>query len=118
MDKELIMYIAKACHEANRVWCQANGDYSEVHWAEAQQWQRDSIIKGVEFRLDNPDSTPKMQHKEWMADRLSKGWIYGEKKDEVKKTNPYLVPWDEMPEIQKKKDKLFYAIIDILKDGL
>jgi hypothetical protein len=24
-------------------------------WDEAQQWQRDSAIKGVEFKLDNPD---------------------------------------------------------------
>jgi hypothetical protein len=25
-------------------------------WDEAQQWQRDSAIKGVEFKLDNPDA--------------------------------------------------------------
>lgn len=48
-----IEFIAKACHEANRVWCQANGDDTQKHWEEAEQWQRDSAIKGVEHRLNN-----------------------------------------------------------------
>lgn len=39
-----IEYIAKACHEANRVWCQANEDDTQKHWSEAEQWQRDSAI--------------------------------------------------------------------------
>jgi len=40
-----VEYIAKACHEANRVWCQANGDDTQKHWSEAEQWQRDSATQ-------------------------------------------------------------------------
>jgi hypothetical protein len=32
----------------------------------AQQWQRDSAIKGVEFKLDNPDAGHDAQHNAWM----------------------------------------------------
>lgn len=112
---ENLMYIAKACHEANRVWCQANGDSSQKHWQEAEQWQRDSAIKGVKFRLSNPDAKEDSQHNAWMTDKVNDGWVYGEVKDAEAKTHPCIVPFDQLPEFQQKKDKLFCAIVDSLK---
>ena len=116
MEKKLLIgYIAKTCHEANRIWCQANSDDSQKHWAEAEQWQRDSAIKGVEFRLDNPNAPQSAQHDAWMKEKIAEGWVYGETKDSEKKTHPCLVTYDELPEFQKKKDALFCAIVDSLK---
>ena len=115
MDQLKIAYIAKACHEANRVWCQANDDDSQKHWNEAEQWQRDSAIKGVEFRLSNPEAGNDAQHNAWMADKLQDGWVFGEIKDPIKKTHPCIVPYDQLPEFQRKKDALFIAIVDALK---
>lgn len=80
-----VLYIAKACHEANKVWCEANGDYSQNHWSDAEQWQRDSAIAGVNFRLENPNAKNDAQHNAWMQDKINNGWIYGEVKDVVKK---------------------------------
>jgi hypothetical protein len=108
-------WIAKSCHEANRVWCQANGDDSQKHWQDAEQWQRDSAIAGVEFRLNNPDAGHDAQHNAWMADKIKDGWVYGPVKDAEKKTHPCIVPFDQLPEFQKKKDALFCAIVDALK---
>lgn len=108
-------YIAKTCHEANRVWCQANGDNSQEHWDKAEQWQRDSAIIGVEFRLANPTAGKDAQHNAWSADKIKDGWVYGEVKDTVAKTHPCLVPFNELPEFQQKKDALFCAIVDALK---
>ena len=110
-----IEYIAKACHEANRVWCQANGDDTQKHWSEAEQWQRDSAIAGVKFRVNNPDSGHDAQHNAWIADKVNDGWVYGEVKDAETKTHPCIVPFDELPEFQRKKDALFCAIVDALK---
>ena len=63
MNKEqLIFFIAMACHEANKVWCEAHGDLTQKHWYEAELWQRDSAIKGVEFRLNNPKAGKDTQH--------------------------------------------------------
>lgn len=108
-------YIAKACHEANRVWCQANGDNSQKPWDEAEQWQRDSAVKGVEFRINNPDAPESAQHDAWMADKIADGWVYGEVKDAEKKTHPCIVSFFALPEFQQKKDALFCAIVDALK---
>lgn len=108
-------YIAKACHEANRVWCQANGDFSQQHWQEAEQWQRDSAIVGVKYRGDNPQAKQDSQHNAWMQDKINDGWVFGEAKDAEKKTHPCIVPFEQLPEFQQKKDALFCAIVDALK---
>lgn len=110
-----IFFIAMACHEANRVWCLSQGDDSQKPWAEAEEWQRESAIKGVEFRLANPDAPESAQHDAWSADKLAQGWVYGEKKDAVAKTHHCLVPFEQLPLFQQKKDKLFQGIVDALK---
>jgi hypothetical protein len=107
--------IAKVCHEANKVWCQINGDDSQKNWSEAEQWQRDSAIAGVKFRIENPNVKHDAQHNAWMEDKIKDGWVYGKVKDAVMKTHPCIVPFEELPEIQQKKDALFCAIVDSLK---
>jgi hypothetical protein len=59
MDK--IEQIARMCHQTNKAWCELNGDNSQKTGT-TQQWQRDSAIKGVEFKLDNPDAGHDAQH--------------------------------------------------------
>lgn len=108
-------HIAIVCHHANMIFCQQHGDDSQKPWNEAEQWQRDSAVKGVEFRLNNPEAPTSAQHDAWSADKIAEGWVYGEVKDPVSKTHPCLVAFDELPEFQQKKDKLFQAIVDALK---
>lgn len=115
MSDTEIHFIAKACHEANRAWCQANRDFSQEHWEDAEQWQRDSAIKGVEFRIKNPDAGHDAQHNSWMKEKVDNGWVYGEVKDAEKKTHPCIVPFEKLPAFQQKKDALFCAIVDALK---
>ena len=114
MDK-LINDIAIVCHEANKMWCEANDDFSQKHWNEAEQWQRDSAMAGVNFRIENPDASEDAQHNAWMKDKEDDGWVYGEEKNAEKKTHPCLVPFEELPKFQQKKDALFCAIVDALR---
>jgi hypothetical protein len=107
--------IAQVCHEANRAYCVAIGDNSQLPWAEAPEWQRTSAIKGVEFRLANPSAPPSSMHDSWLAEKEREGWVYGAVKDPVAKTHPCIVPYAELPEEQRKKDSLFAAIVDALK---
>lgn len=111
MSLTKITNIARICHEANRAFCQSLGDNSQLSWDEAPQWQRDSAIRGVEFRLINPHSAISTQHEAWSTDKLKDGWVYGEVKDAEKKTHPCLVPFDCLPVEQQQKDKLFAAIV-------
>ncbi len=112
---EQAISIAIACHEANKAWCEANGDHSQKHWQDAEIWQRDSAIAGVTFRLENPNAGESAQHDAWSKDKSDAGWIFGEEKNAEKKTHPCLVPFNELPEFQQKKDRLFCAIVDALK---
>lgn len=115
MEGNIYLLIAMACHEANRIWCLANGDASQKHWEEAEAWQQESAIRGVEYRINNPNAPESAQHDAWMADKVNDGWVYGEIKDAVAKTHPCIVPFGELPEFQQKKDRLFCAIVDALK---
>ena len=115
MQGENVAAIAQVCHEANRAWCITNGDTSQKLWGDAEDWQRDSAIKGVQFKLDNPNAQDDAQHNAWMSDKVADGWVYGDVKDASAKTHPCIVPFDQLPEFQQKKDKLFCAIVDALK---
>lgn len=110
-----VISIAFVCHQANKAWCIQNGDNSQKDWNEAEEWQRDSAIKGVQFRLDNPEAGKSAQHDAWMADKVADGWVYGETKDAEAKTHPCIVPFGELPEFQQKKDALFCGIVDALR---
>lgn len=106
-----IEQVAKMCHQANKAICESWGDHSQKDWDDAEQWQRDSAISGVKFRIDNPDATSKDQHDAWVADKLANGWVYGDVKDPVAKTHHCLVEYDQLPTVQQAKDAVFSAIV-------
>lgn len=44
-------------------------------------------------------------HDVWAKGRIKEGWTYGEKRDDLKKETPCLVPYDELPESEKEYDR-------------
>lgn len=113
LSKELS--IAIICHQANKAYCDNQGDNSQKDWDEAEEWQRVSAVKGVEFRLANPNASQSAQHESWMLEKLSDGWRYGLVKNPLTKEHPCMVDYSELPEKERKKDALFQAVIDALK---
>lgn len=109
-----VIATAKMCHEMNRIWCEAYGDHSQVRWEIAPEWQQESAIKGVRFALKNPDAPISAQHDAWMADKIADGWVYGEVKDAEKKTHPCIVPFDQLPIFQQKKDEIFRKTVKVM----
>jgi hypothetical protein len=103
--------IARVCHEANRGWCEANNDFSQPVWDEAEEWQKTSAINGVQFHLDNPDTTPEQSHINWLKEKIETGWEYGEEKDPEKKKHPCMLPYSQLPKMQRVKDAIFTNII-------
>lgn len=45
-------------------------------------------------------------HENWAAGRIKDGWVYGEKRDDEKKTHPCLVPYEELTEVEKDYDRI------------
>ena len=106
-----VQSIARVCHEANRAYCQSIGDNSQPDWDSAPDWQKQSAENGVRFHLENPNAAPSHSHEEWLKEKQAAGWKYGPIKDPDEKTHPCFVPYEELPEEQKKKDSLFIAVI-------
>lgn len=106
--------IAKVCHEANRAYCQTQGDYSQPPWDNAPEWQKNSTLAGVQAIVENPETTPEQQHNLWLAFKAGEGWIYGPEKDVEKKTHPCMKPYGELPAAQRIKDEIFGSVTRIL----
>jgi hypothetical protein len=107
----LIEATACMCHEVNRVYCESLGDHTQLSWEKAEDWQRSSAIKGVEFALSNPGISSADQHDAWVAYKVREGWTFGLVKDAVKKTHPCLVPYTALPAEQQVKDVLFQETV-------
>ena len=106
--------IARVCHEANRAYCLAIGDDTQKPWSEAEEWQRESAVNGVVYALSHPDAPNSAQHDSWMKDKVDAGWSYGLVKDSFLKTHPCIVPYDDLPIEQRRKDALFKAVVKAL----
>lgn len=50
------------------------------------------------------DLLAKNTHDNWAAQRIKEGWTYGECRDDKKKTNPCLVPFEELTDSEKSYD--------------
>lgn len=100
--------IAKICHEANRAYCEALGNHSQVAWEDAPEWQKESAIDGIK-----PGLSPAQSHENWKKKKKEEeGWVYGPVKDPENKTHPCMVPYEALPQEQRIKDSLFRAIVD------
>ena len=44
-------------------------------------------------------------HEVWAAGRVKDGWTYGMVRDDVKKTHPCLIPYEELTETEKDYDR-------------
>lgn len=44
-------------------------------------------------------------HDTWALHRIEEGWTYGPTRDDSKKQNPCIVPYDELPESEKEYDR-------------
>lgn len=106
-----IVDIARVCHESYRAHCEAIGEPPVPGWDDLPQEERDEVMEGVMYVNEHPLSSPKDMHDNWMAKRVSDEWIYGPKKSRVFKTNPCLLPFDDLPPEQRAKDYVFEAIV-------
>lgn len=107
---------AKAAHEANRIYCEAIGDFSQKRWDDAEEWQRQSAIAGVGVALAG--ATPEQQHLAWCESKWRNGWTAGSVKDPQAKTHPCLVPYSELPAAQRAKDSLYGSVVRAMAASL
>ena len=117
--KELIITIndlAKICHEANRAYCEMLGDFSNKTWEETAENIRNSTISGVRKVVSGEITNPKDSHNYWLQFKIDEGgWKYGPIKDLENKIHPCFVTYDLLPEEQRVKDEIFFALCTRMK---
>lgn len=116
-SSEKIEKIARTAHDAIRGWCLANGQKEIPEWADAPEWMVFATRESVAAVLENlgmPASD--QQHDQWMAEKFRDGWVFGPKKDPEKKTHPLLIPFEDLPEVERMKDTLINSIVVALAE--
>jgi RyR domain len=108
---EQIEAAARLAHEVNRGYCTFLGDYSQVPWEEAPEWQRQSSITGVQAVAAGTITTPGDSHRSWLAEKERDGWRYGSVKNPETKEHPCMVEFGDLPADQQAKDFLFIATV-------
>lgn len=65
-------------------------------------------ISGIQLPEDLMELMEKVAenvHEKWAEGRIADGWIYGEARDDEKKTTPCLVPYSQLSEEEKAYDR-------------
>ncbi|HEX5566096.1 MAG TPA: RyR domain-containing protein [Streptomyces sp.] len=109
--------IARVAHEANRALQQiqnAPGIPVAAEWDDFPEDEREGVIDGVRHALNG--ASPEQLHQAWCDMKTADGWTHGPVKDPDAKTHPCLVPYDQLPEEQRRKDALFHAIVHALSN--
>jgi ryanodine receptor 2 len=51
------------------------------------------------------EAMAKNVHEIWAKERVSQGWTYGEKRDDIKKHHPCLIAYEDLPDEEKVYDR-------------
>lgn len=81
------------------VWKLAATGYRKVR----KEQCRGELVK--QFSEDEIEILAKMEHVRWCAEKWLDGWQKGPVKDPHQRTHPLLVPWEELPEVERDKDR-------------
>lgn len=107
---------ARAAHETNNIYNRAIGDTPSPEWDALTDAQRASVVAGAKHALDG--GTAADSHALWIKTRVDEGWTYGTVKDFAAKTSPCMVPYDELPDAQRRKDALLQAVVRAMAEAL
>ncbi len=103
--------IAKICHAANQAYCEKSKLEGAPVWDELPSDVQESIVSGVVEVISDPKVTPTQMHQKWCDFKVENGWKYALNKDLKLKTHPNLVPFKDLPDLEKRKDVLFIRTV-------
>ena len=64
-----------------------------------------SGVKLPQELLPLVETMAKNVHEVWAQSRMEQGWTYGEERNDALRQHPCLVPYEELPEVEKAYDR-------------
>lgn len=113
-DTDFIESISRTVHEAIRAWAMAHGQTDIPAWDVAEPWMQTSTRQSVQDVLHDKNMSGQTQHEHWVEQKMKDGWRYGPVKDPDQRTHPLLVPYEDLPDYERRKDQLVVAIVKAL----
>ena len=65
----------------------------------------DESPRHVEFTPAELETLAQMEHERWWAQKRAAGYVFGPAKSDAEKTHPCMVPWDQLSEAEREKDR-------------
>jgi class 3 adenylate cyclase len=109
---------SSSTNNAMRSWEELSEDLKDANRAQAADIPNKLNRIGYELAPSHGLSPAKLQfterdiedlavreHERWMDERSRNGWIYGSLKDSSRKHHPLLIPWNQLPEDEREKDR-------------
>jgi len=59
----------------------------------------------VQFTPQEVETLAQLEHDRWMKEKVESGWCYGTVRDDTLKIHPSIVPYDQLSEPEKEKDR-------------
>ena len=106
--------IARIVHEQNRAYQYILQDTNPSQpWDSEQEWIRNALMHAVELVREGANEAEIQQF--WVDSRHDLGWELGEDKnyESVPPTHPNLVPFEKLPEDEKRKARATVALVKI-----
>lgn len=115
VSDKAIQNAAMVGHEANRAWCEYNGDYSQESWDDTSPYFISSSVDGARGVANG--NGPEDRHESWFKNRTEEGWAFGPVKDVENKKHPDLVPYSKLPAAEKIRDRIFVGVVNVMLDA-
>jgi hypothetical protein len=102
--------IARIIHAANAELQRIQDDpVPSLPWDSEPDELRQGVIDNVGRARHG--MTAMMLHDMWVRDKAARGWKLGPEKDARLRTHPCMVPYWELPDYQRDKNRLFVGIV-------
>jgi RyR domain len=90
---------------SNRRFAEGIGEKLEAAGCALRPTSRGESSQPFRFTDPEVEELARIEHERWMSDLLRDGWRWGTVKDAATKEHPLLVPWSELSEDDRDKDR-------------